>query len=434
MNNILTRSIIFINFFIMGHTSYAQWMLMENSPLVVNALRFEDIYFTGRLHGSLVTATGAIFTTHDGGSSWTSFTPRQVYQRAVEYIHPDTGFVGSIDGALFKTVDGGESWHEITDLLPGNDKAICGISHVEGGKIWATGNYAGPAVLFISDDSGENWNKIELDSLLGGAVDVHFLNESTGFICGIGPDVDDFSGEGRILKTEDGGHTWRIVGQTGRSLTYVWKFDFTDFGHAYGSVQTLIGSLPAYLYSGDNGNTWTYSEFSISDGMAFDAQAIAFSDENTGWLAGYGEGIFRTSDAGLTWDRLPVTRNINRIFKVDSTYWVAAGFGVFEYSPEMVSTSPEIKSTKNIWPHRIVSLSPNPVADYLNLVFELDNSTQVRLDVYNITGKHMGMYYKGYLSAGIQQQTFDVSDYTSGQYAVVIRTHERHLSKTFIIR
>lgn len=412
----------------------AQWSRFEQTPLQ-SGVRFDDIYFTDRMHGSLVTGDGFIHTTFDGGRTWTASQDYDVYFRAVEYVSGGLGFAGSLErnGPFLVTRDSGRTWVNIADRLPGQYKGICGITHVGDRHIYAVGLFASPARFFRSEDAGETWSVVELDSLSYGLVDVHFLDSLHGFICGTGIQGALQSETGNILETRDGGNTWRVAATTNEPMTYVWKFSFVNDTLAFAAVQNFKGDRPAYLRTTDGGANWTYHEIPW-DGLFIDVQGIGFTSPEEGWICGYGQGMYHTTDGGETWIRdIGITSNVNRLMKVDADFWVASGSSAY-FLDHVSSLDGSVSFDQEpMLPHSIEPIRPNPAGDTeAEVSIVLDWSTRAQVDLYEITGRHIMRLSDGKMPAGRHSFRIPADRLKAGTYVCTVRTFERHLSARFV--
>ncbi|HEV2666216.1 MAG TPA: YCF48-related protein, partial [Blastocatellia bacterium] len=197
--------------------------------------------------------------------------------RAVYFLDSTTGWAAGDAGAVYRTTDGGRDWKPQS---PGSDADINFIYFIDLNHGWALGKSGaktsdangGENVLFITSDGGRTWTSKPLPNVTG----LHFINAKTGWAVG-----RNFT----LLKTTDGGLEWSKVG----------------------GVEKLVGS-PVESSNYD---------FGFSD--------IHFTDAKHGWLIAnyYGQarndigGVFKTSDGGATWKRLPLmiqTRHNSGLF------------------------------------------------------------------------------------------------------------------------
>lgn len=157
--------------------------------------------------------------------------------------------------------------------------------------------------------------------------DIYFVNDSTGYACGGERYV-----EGNILKTTDRGNTWFSQGEHLGKALYKQDFYAADTGFTVGvdgkiykttnageywslyqspryqplhDVLILTpqkafccggdGYKTGYIYStSDGGNHWQIDTFPQ------EFRSLFFTDELTGFVAGYG-AIFKTTDGGAVW-------------------------------------------------------------------------------------------------------------------------------------
>ena len=414
--------------------AYSQWTPNFNLPDNLDIFRYDDLYFTSATHGTVGDPKGIFHTTFDGGETWIQSDQKNVYIRSIEYISPSVGFAGSLENKFFQTLDGGISWNDISDRIPGMHKSICGLSHIGDSIIYGVGVFFSPARFFKSTDAGNSWTVIELDSLLFGGVDVHFIDEMHGFIAGTGPQNATLNEEGVILYTSDGGESWTKIAGTGRATSYVWKLEFTSPLIAYASVQNFTGEIPSYMKTVDGGMTWSFHEFLKPLPGFFDAQGIGFQNDNVGWLAGYGMGIFETTNGGEDWVQLFETQNINRFFKRPDGKMFAAGYKI--YSRDSINTAiseAEVSGMENFIPHSLKITSSNPVVAQLNVELQLDSRTMVLLDIYSSNGTPVARLSNQILPEGIHNFSFLTGHLPAGKYFVALRTFERHFHTSFII-
>lgn len=410
----------------------AQWGIYPNSPSE-DGPRMDNVHFRSRDHGVLVSGKGNIYTTFDGGQNWNTQSFGNVYFRSIDFMNDSVGFVGSLQGAFLKTTDGGSTWSNIKTNFPISNPKICGISCTEE-KIFGVGIYAEPAHLYISEDQGDSWTLIELDSLLAGAVDVYFKNDMEGYIGGIGriaPD-DGKNAFATIIQTLDGGASWRIVGESDLPNSIAWKMVFLDNGKIFSSVQNFSNFTVSYLTADTPAGPYRTVSFVHGSFDLFDPQGMGFIDDQHGWITGYGEGMYETLDGGETWNYIFVTRGINRFFKIDEGMIVGSGRLLYVFDNGSVSANewPTLPDTEEV--HAITRLSPNPAVDRLLASYRLDRHTLATVDIFSIDGSSVKRVHQVTQPPGAYDLDLDISDLTPGVYLLTLRTHDRHISKRFV--
>lgn len=414
------------------NATYAQWIIMPNSPQEEGIFRFDDVFFTSESHGSLISPSGFIYTTWDGGHSWITSDRVNAYLRAVEYADDKVGLVSSLQGIVVRTLDGGLSWEDISNRIPTEHKGMCGLHYVDG-IFFGTGVFHAPARFFKTEDNGNSWTVYTLDTIAFGLVDVHFLDRDRGFVFGTGLEDAELPEEGSIWYTENGGLNWIKVGSTGLANTYIWKMFFVSPDTVYASVENYLGTTPAYMYSYDGGFTWNYREIDLQDISFFDAQALGFINHQRGWLGGYGLGMYETNDGGQTWNSISEGANINRYFKVNDQMFLAAGLRLYQLDMASSSHIPQDRSTVNNPLHQLILLSSNPISDHqVQFIALLDAPTMALLGIYDQNGKLVERLHHKQLPPGAHHFSFDTSSYPKGIYYISLRTYERHLYLTII--
>jgi photosystem II stability/assembly factor-like uncharacterized protein len=177
----------------------------------------------------------------------------------------------------------------------------------------AGGRVGGPAVLLTSRDLGLSWRSQDLSALTGMILDVKFVDERTGFICGASSSNPRES-NAVILKTSDGGATWRRVFVGTRAWEITWKTAWPTRRTGYVTLQSYdpdkAVSKRYVARTTDGGETWT--ELPVIDSHPWRAFGIAFLDERTGWIGGSTTGV-QTRDGGLTWAPVEMGKAVNKI-------------------------------------------------------------------------------------------------------------------------
>lgn len=408
-----------------------QWVVLPDSPEEEGIFRFDDVFFSGPQQGSLISPNGNIYTTRDGGKSWVLATRVNAYLRAIEYADTLHGLASSLQGPMVRTIDGGLTWQDITANVPGDAKGMCGL-HAVDGWYFGVGVFHAPARFFRSRDGGDSWDVIALDSIAFGLVDVHFTDSLHGFIFGTGLEDAVYPEEGSIWYTSDGGNHWIRVGSTGRTNTYIWKMFFASADTLFASVENYLGTTPAYMVSHDAGQSWAYKEIPLGDIGFFDAQAVGFLDSRKGWLAGYGSGMYETTDGGDTWHEIEETANINRFFKRSDGQMMAAGLRLYSFQD---ITGFELDETKDMPPppHRIVWKSSNPIQGHTaQWDIHLDAPTVALMGIYDQQGRLVKRIEQRILPSGIYSYQWSSAELAPGLYYLSLRTYERHLYYSFI--
>ena len=140
--------------------------------------------------------------------------------------------------------------------------------------------------VLVSTDNGASWKqaRVPTRALL---TAVHMHDERIGFAVGH---------DAVILRTGDGGESWRLVHyapEEERPLLDVWfRDERTGFA---------VGAYGYFLTTGDGGDTWTSRAVSEDD---FHLNALAPAGPGRLFLAAEAGVAYRSDDGGATWRTL----------------------------------------------------------------------------------------------------------------------------------
>lgn len=307
------------------------WTKLETEPY---AGKQDDVFFVDRLTGWYGNNRGNLFGTADGGTTWNRLLQRPgLGVRSLAFLDAQTGFLGNIGAdyaphvtdptPLYRTDDGGVTWAPIQIDGPA-PRGICSIdirrtAIVNFGEratrtsIRAGGRVGGPAYLAESLDGGATWKSRDLSAVTGAILDIKFLDANIGFIAGCS-DADLAKSHARVLRTGDGGRTWKTVYESARPSELIWKLSFPTARVGYATVQNYDED-PAVdqrwvAKTQDGGQTWR--ELPILKEKAYQEFAVGFLDERRGWIGGSTGGV-ETLDGGRTWRRVEMGLAVNKI-------------------------------------------------------------------------------------------------------------------------
>jgi photosystem II stability/assembly factor-like uncharacterized protein len=125
-----------------------------------------DVAFPTPERGWAVGEFGVIFTTADGGKTWTTQkSPVETTLFGVHFADAENGWATGIEQVLLHTTDGGQTWQKVQ--VPGRKGFVLGIYDVAvQGKIgWAIGD---SGLLLRTIDGGETWSRVDLPIKLAG--------------------------------------------------------------------------------------------------------------------------------------------------------------------------------------------------------------------------------------------------------------------------
>jgi photosystem II stability/assembly factor-like uncharacterized protein len=306
----------------------AVWTTLPSDPY---RGKRDDVVFANASTGFYGTGAGELFKTQDGGASWSRVWNKPgTFIRALGFVDEKRGFLGNVGDAypnvtdktpLYETRDGGITWSPV-DIGNVSIPGICAIDILKTRSIFqgslrdrvvihAAGRVGGPAKVLRSVDGGDSWSTIDLTGKAGMILDVKFLDANTGFVFA-GSNSDTRQSEALILKTQDGGATWREVYRSGRKLENSWKASFADARTGYATVQTYdpAREQQVIVKTVDGGETW--KELPLVQNAKARQFGIGFATRGIGWV-GTAVGGFETRDGGATWVPVPLAPAANKI-------------------------------------------------------------------------------------------------------------------------
>ena len=271
-----------------------------------------SLFFLDENTGYVSGGSGRMLKTTDGGQNWESqSTGTTEILRDHYFINANLGFACGDDRTFIKTEDGGQTWTEITLNISENWdlEQILFIDNNNGVLI------AGGGISFYTNDAGTTWTEATTDFNFT-LNDVKYINNK---LIGVG-------NSGLIATSTDMGVNWTS----------------NDLGNDY--YLSLAGNS-GKIYVGGEGDFFESSDEGASleihqQGYALSTLGeISFANDDVGLIVGRGNNgsatfvdlMYRTEDAGLTWDRefvfggynaihflsngkaLTTTSNINRV-------------------------------------------------------------------------------------------------------------------------
>jgi len=257
------------------------WFDSDPVPYPNDTRGFNDLSFVSEQAGYIAGFIGVCKTTNMG-ISW-QVQGVTGWATSIYFIDSLNGWVGNTVGGIFRTTNGGENWQQISDIHWTWHKSIKFISPQIG---WVVGHglYSNYAVIHKTTNGGLTW--ITQDSTLDAAYnDIEVFDSLNAIVVG------DY---GRVLFTSDGGNIWFYEGTNDLG-------NYTDIA-LQGIRKWIVGGIDYYFPQMYSSRTFGFSwEERSSILVKGNINQIDFSDSLNGWCAGEGGLLFKTTDAGNTW-------------------------------------------------------------------------------------------------------------------------------------
>jgi photosystem II stability/assembly factor-like uncharacterized protein len=273
-----------------------------------------------RLFLLLLTAYCSLLTIYAGNWSRQS-SGTMAWLHAVYFINQQHGWVAGSGGTLLETRDGGETWKKVSTLTRDTlddvyfaDERI-GWLVAERDELKLKTNDEARSYLLKTEDGGFTWRQLFLNGpdsnvRLGRAV---FADADRGWV---------FGETGVVFATIDGGAHWTRQASPTKHLLLGGAF--VDYAHGW-----LAGAGATILQTSNGGMTWQSGVVRNGSGARFNA--ISFVGGRLGWAVGATGLIFATTDGGHIWlaQRSPSNVDLLDVKFVDaSDGWAAGDQGV----------------------------------------------------------------------------------------------------------
>ncbi len=272
-----------------------------------------------------------LWRSRDAGSTWENvgkgIIGEQVMSVAISPLERSNGrsvvYAGTEPSTIFRSEDGGATWRDLATLrqLPSAPSWSFPprpyTSHVR----WLTPDPLVPGRIYAaieagallrSFDGGETWEDRKPD----GPFDTHTLAMHK-----LAPDRlysaagDGFMRAGNgFVQSDDGGSTWYRPGE-GLNHHYLWSVavdpadpDTLVISAAHGPQQAHNPmSAESAIYRRSHKRPWQQVRAGLPEEKGLLTSVLTANPAEAGvFYAGSNKGIFRSSDAGVNWEELPV--------------------------------------------------------------------------------------------------------------------------------
>lgn len=260
---------------------------------------------------------------------------------AIDFASPAVGYIGGNDSLLLKTVDGGQTWAAVAYTGVANNGNINNVKFVnEQIGFMAIEPYSS---VYKTVDGGQTW--MQLDSLSGNMCykqGMYFWNDMEGLVGGAGC----FQGE---LMDRMVGGSWSAA-----TLNMAANFDPTnrivdiDFwmlpfvGADFGVAASTSGLVFRTIDAGVTWDTVRVSQYPLTSIAVINADTVIAGYD----AGGSGFGVLMSTDKGLTWQEdmnsatffYPIFQSVHGttdgvLYAAGKPSWAATGV-IFELNPD----------------------------------------------------------------------------------------------------
>lgn len=394
---------------------------------------------------------------------------------------PDTNEEVGWDGGL------GNLWYSCGEGLPAKDGifsplVVTDLYQDSAGRIWLTSwGFDG---LYYSDDGGQTWSSAEVDlsGAAGGAPDgnpdgfaqIYSITEDilgTLFISANNGDIYRSFDRGvtwqkakqlpmgsadtafameadptlpgtlyagtfgdSLYVTTDFGETWNRPGLNDLGSGYIYDIEFDPL-----SGNLFVGTAQGIYYSADEGDNWDglNSAFPVPD-HAPEVRTISFDEDGALFASTWGQGVWWSIDWQATSLGEFALKNGN-ILEVNVTngfvHVLTDSGQTFRFAYEGTARSVNVDEPGTELPeaYSLDQNYPNPFNPVTTIQFNLPQSADVNLAVYDVLGRRVATLINGTMASGRHSVNFNASDLPSGMYLYRLTTPAGEMSQKMLL-
>ncbi|MBS1492895.1 MAG: T9SS type A sorting domain-containing protein [Bacteroidetes bacterium] len=423
------KKTLFILFVLISSYSFAQngWFLQYTTQYPIN-----NIYFLNENTGWACGDSGFVAKTTNGGLNWIGqYSPIRVCYKSIHFINENTGWVAGGDDyilsttGILNTTNGGANWYVL--IYSGGYSTFSSIYILNKDTVFAAlsgySMYQTEGGFSRTTNGGVNWQPQV--SGFGGYQfsSIHFINNLTGWVLAFFGN-DTGLRLGRILKTTNCGANWvvqlRDSNLINSNLKQI-KFVNSQTGFAAGEGGRLLKTT-------DGGDSWIRKNTSTSRNLF----SVSFINENTGWIGTYKSGdtsgVLKTTNGGENWIKSTASSSLvsvgNMLFVNALTGWACSyqNGGIILKSITGGLTNANNITSKIPDKFSLSQNYPNPFNPNTNIKFALTKSGFIKINVFDALGREVKNLVNENLPAGEYEVSFDGGDLNSGIYFYKLET------------
>jgi photosystem II stability/assembly factor-like uncharacterized protein len=410
----MKKYFIFFGFFATNFAFSQDWFQIPSGTTThLNAIDFPT-----EMVGYVAGNDGVLLKTINGGADWASITYSGIdfvdgtendHLLNLKFVSEQIGYiaVGPLSNGVFKTINGGLDW----ELVAPAEEVLCAHYGLyffgeDDGFVGGEGCESDDEIQRIGLDGLSNTTISGLPSSTTMVVDFDFFDANLGIA------VTGVEGNGKIIRTTDGGLNWTYIFPglpAGSELTSVRFMNENLVYVGYRSSELSLG----LLRSDDGGLSWTYD---IESTTFYYPNFNALHESDNGFLYVGADtdldpnGVIFEKTSESFWNFYPVEERIFGLSSYrDSIVWAVGenGYIVVNQDPIYLKID-ELNNNVSV----DLILSPNPVINQLTIVglnqVEIDYFSDAKVEIVNLLGE---VLYQSNFMTEIDLGHFDAGIY-----------------------
>jgi photosystem II stability/assembly factor-like uncharacterized protein len=250
------------------------------------------------------------FKSIDAGNNWSYYKEYTIDTNCSifdgQFINSQIGWIvgetnETFRGFISKTINGGVNWIFVNTGFDNWDSRC--LSFINENTGWIGGHIGVLGCLFKTINGGINWSKVEFQ----GAVQINsvkFFDSNNGWV---------ITEDSAVYRTTNGGNNWTRIQinniiQPANYVFYRYLYPLNN-NEIWALVIRNAGLIFSHVYRTiDGGNNWSL-QFTHTDSLSSNAHAflkINFINSTTGFLYGGFNFIFKTTNAGMNWNKINI--------------------------------------------------------------------------------------------------------------------------------
>jgi|WetSurSiteA1Bulk_404760.scaffolds.fasta_scaffold00523_4 photosystem II stability/assembly factor-like uncharacterized protein len=251
-----------------------------------------------------------IFRSTDEGANWVEINNGLSLKSANSiHLNDNNKLYVSTNAGIFSSTNNGDNWTNINNNFI--HSTINTLLSGSNSKIFAGTFFGG---LYRSDDKGNNWAAINNGISFNGFTDGNIndiVENSAGYLF-----ASAGYWESEIYRSSDDGENWeQSLGYSQTNSSYIGSLAVNSDGDVY------AGTYAKLMHSEDNGVNWT----AINLPFAYEVASVAINPYNHIFVAAYTEGVYRSTDNGVTWSLIGFQNNWMKVLEINSNGIIFAG-------------------------------------------------------------------------------------------------------------